>query len=49
MSEAEDGDKAFNTLQIDKAAICLKGIDRFGLTLAKRVLIPDLEKEDEPP
>jgi hypothetical protein len=28
MSEAEDDNKAFDTSQIDTAAICLKGIDR---------------------
>jgi hypothetical protein len=28
MSEAEDGDKAFDTSQIDTATVSLKGIDR---------------------
>jgi hypothetical protein len=50
MSGVEDNNKAFDTSQIDTAAICLKGIDRaVRIDLAKRVLIPELEKEDEPP
>jgi hypothetical protein len=50
MSEAEDDNNAFDTSQTDTATICLNGmIAQFGLTLAKRVLIPELQKENEPP
>ena len=50
MSEAEDDNNTVDTSQTDTANIYLNGMTaQFGLTLAKRVLLPESEKEDKPP